>query len=44
MANERVELRLPAPLKAALEKAAVKSFRSLNREIMARLQESLKGR
>jgi hypothetical protein len=42
MANERFELRLPATLKAALKKASAKSIRSLNGEIVARLQASLK--
>jgi hypothetical protein len=38
----RVDLRIPDALKAALTKAAAKNIRSLNGEIEARLQESLK--
>jgi hypothetical protein len=38
----RIDLRITDALKAALIKAATKSVRSLNGEIAARLQESLK--
>jgi hypothetical protein len=42
MKKAELRIRIPDALKLALLKAAAKSVRSLNNEVMVRLQESLK--